>query len=459
MIVALIVATALFMQNLDSTIIATALPSMAEALGDTPVHLSLAITAYLLSVAVFIPVSGWVADRFGGREVFCSAIAVFTLGSILCGFSSSLIELTAARVVQGLGGALMVPVGRLVLMRTIERSELVQAMSYLTTPAIIGPVIGPPLGGFITTYASWRWIFFLNIPVCLLGIVLVLKMIKNPPQLAEVPPLDGAGFALTGTALTGIMFGLDLLSHPVTGSGVVFATLAIGVILAGLAVAHARRHKHPILDLSLLEIPTFSISMYAGFVFRVSAGALPFLLPIMLQVGFGLTAFDSGLITFASAVGAFFNKMTIHRVLRRFGYRGTMSGTAMISACSLLVVVFFTADTPHWVIFCLLLIGGYFRSLQYTGLNSLTFCDIPPAKMSGATTFSTMVQQICNGMGVALGAIVLNAALVWRGGVSLETPDFHAAFAVITAICAASALLFLRLHPRAGAEVSGHPGR
>jgi EmrB/QacA subfamily drug resistance transporter len=456
MIVALIVATALFMQNLDSTIIATALPTMAESFGDTAVRLSLAITAYLLSVAVFIPVSGWVADRFGGREVFCAAIAVFTLGSICCGLSNSLVELTAARIVQGIGGALMVPVGRLVLMRTISRQELVQAMSWLTTPAILGPIIGPPLGGFITTYASWRWIFFLNIPVCLLGIVLVLKMIKNPPQEAEMPPLDSVGFGLSALALCGLMFGLDLLAHPAMGVQVIAAVLIAGFVAGGAAVTHARRHPHPILDLSLLEIPTFSVSIWAGTIFRVSAGALPFLLPVMLQVGFGMSAFQSGSITFASAVGALFNKMTIHRVLRRFGYRMQTFGTAVIAAISLLICGFFTESTPAWLITVILLVGGYFRSLQFTSLNSLTFCEITPQKMSAATTFSTMVQQLCNGVGVAFGAILLNTFLLLRGTPQLTTPDFHAAFYVVTAVCFISAFCFLRLKPEAGAEVSGH---
>ncbi len=456
MIVALIVATALFMQNLDSTIIATALPTMAESFGDTPVRLSLAITAYLLSVAVFIPVSGWVADRFGGREVFCAAILVFTLGSIFCGLSNSLVELTAARIVQGIGGALMVPVGRLVLMRTISRAELVQAMSWLTTPAILGPIIGPPLGGFITTYASWRWIFFLNIPVCLAGIVLVLKMIKNPPQEAETPPLDAVGFGLSALALCGLMFGLDLLAHPAMGVQVIAAVLIAGFVAGGAAVTHARRHPHPILDLGLLEIPTFSVSIWAGTIFRVSAGALPFLLPVMLQVGFGMSAFQSGSITFASAVGALFNKMTIHRVLRRFGYRMQTFGTALIAAVSLLVCGFFTAGTPAWAITAILLVGGYFRSLQFTSLNSLTFCEIPPSKMSAATTFSTMVQQLCNGVGVAFGAILLNTFLLVRNEPQLTTPDFHAAFYVVTAVCFISAFCFLRLKPEAGAEVSGH---
>ena len=456
MVVALIVATALFMQNLDSTIIATALPTMAESFHESAVHLSLAITAYLLSVSVFIPVSGWVADRFGPREVFCAAIGVFTIGSVLCGASNSLLELTASRVIQGIGGALMVPVGRLVLMRTISRTELVQAMSYLTTPAILGPVIGPPLGGFITTYGSWRWIFFLNVPVCLLGIVLVLKMIKNPPAEGEVPPLDTLGFGLSAIALSGLMFGLDLLAHPAAGVEVIAAVLAAGLIAGGAAVAHARRAAAPILDLRLLDVPTFSVSIWAGTVFRVSAGALPFLLPVMLQVGFGMSAFQSGTITFMSAVGAFFNKMTIHRVLRRFGYRLQTAGTAAIAALTLVTCAFFTASTPAWLIMGLLLIGGYFRSLQYTSLNSLTFCEVTPAKMSAATTFSTMVQQLCNGVGVAFGAILLNASLLWRQEPHLTTPDFHFAFWTISAVCLASSVCFLRLAPDAGAEVSGH---
>ena len=456
MIVALIVATALFMQNLDSTIIATALPTMAQSLHESAVHLSLAITAYLLSVAVFIPVSGWIADRFGAREVFCAAIAVFTLGSILCGISSTLVELTAARVVQGIGGALMVPVGRLVLMRSISRSELVQAMSYLTTPAIVGPVIGPPLGGFITTYASWRWIFFLNIPVGAVGILLVLRVITNPPAESETPPLDTLGFGLNAVALSGLMFGLDLLAHPAAGLQVVAAVLIVGLVAGFAAVKHAQRTPYSLLDLGLLKISTFSVSIWAGTVFRVSAGALPFLLPVMLQVGFGLSAFQSGSITFASAVGAFANKVTIHRVLRRFGYRHASAGTAAIAATSLLACAFFTAATPGWVIIGVLLFGGYFRSLQFTSLNSLTFCDIPPTKMSAATTFSTMVQQLCNGVGVAFGAILLNAALLWHGEPHLTTPDFHFAFYVVAAVCALSSICFLRLAPDAGAEVTGH---
>jgi EmrB/QacA subfamily drug resistance transporter len=456
MIVALIVATALFMQNLDSTIIATALPTMAESFGETAVHLSLAITAYLLSVAVFIPVSGWVADRFGGREVFCAAITVFTIGSVFCGLSNSLVELTGARIVQGIGGALMVPVGRLVLMRTISRQELVQAMSWLTTPAILGPIIGPPLGGFITTYASWRWIFLLNVPVCLVGIVLVLKMIKNPPQEGATPPLDIVGFGLTAVALSGLMFGLDLLAHPAAGTQVIAAVLAAGMVAGTAAVMHAKRTPFPVLDLRLLEIPTFAVSIWAGTVFRVSAGALPFLLPVMLQVGFGLSAFQSGSITFASAIGALANKMTISRVLRRYGYRLQTFGTAVIAAVSLLACAFFTPATPGWVIIGILLVGGYFRSLQFTSLNSLSFCDIPPAKMSAATTFATMVQQLCNGVGVAFGAILLNAFLLLRGEPQLTTPDFHDAFWVVAAVCLASAVCFLRLKPDAGHEVTGH---
>ncbi len=456
MVIALIVATALFMQNLDSTIIATALPTMAASFGESAVHLSLAITAYLLSVAVFIPVSGWVADRFGAREVFCAAIGVFTLGSVLCGLSNSLVELTGARIVQGLGGAMMVPVGRLVLMRNIGKSELVRAMSYLTTPAILGPVIGPPLGGFITTYWSWRWIFFLNVPVCLLGVVLVLTMIKNPPRESEVPPLDTGGFALTAMALTCLTFGIDLLAHPAAGGLTIAALLFAGLAVATVAVAHAKRHPHPLLDLSLLDIPTFAVTIYAGTLYRISAGALPFLLPVMLQVGFGLSAFDSGSITFASAIGAFANKVTIHRVLRRFGYRATSVGTGAASAVSLLLCAFFQAWWPAWTMFAILLIGGFFRSLQFTSLNSLAFADIPHSKMSAATTLSTMIQQITNGVGVALGAILLNAALLWRGDATLVTGDFHAAFVVVAAVCLASALGFLRLAPEAGADVSGH---
>jgi len=456
-VVPLIVACALFMENLDGTVITTALPAMAVSFCTSPIHLSIGITAYMLSLAVFVPVSGWVADRFGARTVFRTAIAIFTLGSVLCGFCNGIAEFAAARILQGIGGAMMVPVGRLVMIRSVEKSELVRAMAYLTVPALIGPVLGPPVGGFITTYFSWRWIFFLNVPVGILGLVLVTLLIENY-RAAETWPLDWVGFLLTGISLTCLTYGIDQIGHP--GSNVEFAWLLLGVAVAGgiASYFHARRHPHPLLDLSLLKIPTFAIPISGGSVFRVCAGALPFLLPVMLQVAFGMSAFASGLLTFASALGSFTMKMSTRPILQRFGFRNVLIVNAVICACSLVVCSLFTAATPTAVIFVLLLIGGFFRSLQYTSLNTLAFADVPFPKLSGATSISSMMQQLSNGLGVALGAVLLHGLLGWRGAAadSLAAADLRYAFAIVGVVSLVSMLFFRRLAGDAGAEVSGH---
>src|SRR5215475_3335460 len=301
MLVPLIVACALFMENLDSTVLATALPAIARSLGENPLHLNLAISAYLFSLAVFIPVSGWVADRFGARTVFRVAIGIFLLGSVLCGLSPSLPAFVAARILQGMGGALMVPVGRLVLLRSVPKSELVSAMAYLTIPALIGPVVGPPLGGII-------------------GIILATRFI---PAIREkhVPPLDIAGLLLTAIALTGLVFGFETTGRDILPTPVVVLLLVVGAVAALIYVAHARRATHPIIDLSLLRIATFRASVTGGSMFRIGIGALPFLLPMLLQIGFHRTAFESGMLTFAAALGAMGMKTTAARILRRFGFR------------------------------------------------------------------------------------------------------------------------------------------
>jgi len=459
MIVPLIVACALFMENLDGTVITTAIPSMAVSFGTSPIRLSIGITAYMLSLAVFVPVSGWVADRFGARNVFQSAICIFTLGSILCGLCNGVIEFAAARVVQGIGGAMMVPVGRLIMIRSVEKSELVRAMAYLTVPALIGPVLGPPVGGFITTYVSWRWIFFLNVPIGILGLVLVALLIENY-RAAETWPLDWAGFLLTGTSLTCLMYDLDLIGHAGAGSKFVWILLGIAIATGAAAIRHARRHPHPLIDLSLLAIPTYGLTIGGGSIFRMCAGALPFLLPVMLQVAFGMTAFASGLLTFASALGSFTMKMSTRPILRHFGFRAVLIVNGAISAVSLLVCSLFTASTPTILIFVPLLIGGFFRSLQYTSLNTLTFADISPPKLSAATSISSMMQQLSNGMGIAIGAVLLHGLLAWRGAAvdELSAADLRYAFAIVSVLSLASILFFRRLALDAGAEVSGHRG-
>jgi EmrB/QacA subfamily drug resistance transporter len=453
-LVPLVVACAMFMQNLDSTVIATALPTIARSLNESPLRLNVAITCYLLSLAVFIPISGWTADRFGARRVFSLAIVVFTLGSIACGFSNSLAALVAARILQGMGGALMVPVGRLVLLRTVPKSDLVRAMSYVSVPALIGPVMGPPVGGFIVTYASWRWIFFINIPIGLLGIILVNLLVGDLKETGR-RPFDLAGFALTGVGLASLAFGFENVGRGALPDLVVMALLVTGGVCLAFYVRHAGRVSHPIIDLALLKIPTYAAASIGGFLFRVGLGALPFLLPLMLQVGFGLSALNSGLLTFASAAGAMLMKTTAVRVLRTLGFRVVLVGDAVISAAFLFGYSLFRPSTPHLVIFLALLAGGFFRSLQMTSINTLSYADVPPAMLSRATSLTSMAQQLSQTAGVATAALMLHTVLTVRGGTSLAAPDFYPVFVGIAMISLLSVPFFLKMAPDAGAEVSG----
>ncbi len=454
-IVPLIVACALFMENLDSTVIATALPAIAHSLGEDPLRLNLAITSYLLSLAVFIPLSGWVADRWGARSVFRAAIVVFTLGSAWCGLAHSLPELVAARIVQGMGGAMMVPVGRLVMLRSVPKSELVRAMSYLTVPALVGPVLGPPLGGFIVTYSSWRWIFFINLPIGFIGIALASLFIENVREPGAWP-LDLRGFALAALGLAALMFGFETAGRGILPGGIVAALLVIGALATALYVLHARLRADPIIDLGLLRIPTFAAAVTGGSLFRIGIGALPFLLPLMLQLGFGLSPFASGLLTFASAAGALTMKMTALPIIRGLGFRPVLIGNAVISSLFVAGYSLFQPATPHWLIFIALLAGGFFRSLQFTSVNTLIFADVPPALMSRATSFQSMAQQLSVSIGVGTGALLLHLTLVVENRAALAAGDFAPAFLVVGLISLASILFFLPLSPQAGAEVSGH---
>ena len=454
-LVPLIVACALFMENLDSTVIATALPAIARSLDEDPLRLNLAITSYLLSLAVFIPLSGWVADRYGARSVFRAAIVVFTLGSACCGAAQSLPELVAARILQGMGGAMMVPVGRLVMLRTVPKSELVRAMSFLTVPALIGPVLGPPLGGFIVTYSSWRWIFYINLPIGVLGIVLATLFIENVKESGDWP-LDLRGFLLAGAGLAGLMFGFETAGRGVLPLPLVAALLAAGALSTVLYVLHSRVHSYPIIDLKLLRIPTFAAAVTGGSLFRIGIGALPFLLPLMLQLGFGLTPFASGLLTFASAAGAMTMKMTAAPIIRTFGFRRVLLGNAVISCVFVMSYALFTPTTPHWLILAAFLAGGFFRSLQFTSTNTLIFADVPPPLMSRATSFQSMAQQLSVSIGVGIGALLLHVTLLLHGRSELQAGDFSGAFLAVALISLSSILFYLPLAREAGAEMSGH---
>jgi EmrB/QacA subfamily drug resistance transporter len=450
----LIVGFALFMEMLDSTVISTALPAIAHSMHQNPIRLNLAITAYLLSLAVFIPISGWIADRFGARTVFRTAIIIFTIGSICCGMSHSLGQLVAARILQGLGGAMMVPVGRLIVLKTISKADLVTAMSYLTVPAVLGPVVGPPVGGFIVTYYSWRWIFFINVPIGIIGITLVTLYIPNIRE-DEVWPLDVLGFLLTGVGLAGLVFGFEMVGRDMLPNSIVAAILIAGALCATLYVLHARRTRYPIIDLRLLSISTFNIATVGGGLFRMGIGALPFLMPLLLQLVFGLTPFASGLITFTGAAGALFMKATAPPIIRRFGFRTVLLGNGVICSFIMMSYALFRPTTPYAVIVAALLLGGFFRSLQFTALGTLAYADVPNELMSNASSLASMAQQLFLSLGVASAALLLHLSLGGRNVSTLSTRDFMWPFVITGVLAVIATAMYIPLETHAGEEVSG----
>ena len=460
-VVPLIVAVALFMENMDSTVISTSLPAIARALGTNPLALKLAVTSYLLALAICIPASGWTADRFGARHVFRLAILVFVLGSIGCALSRTLEEFVAARIVQGMGGAMMTPVGRLILVRSIDKRLLVNAMSLVTIPALVGPIAGPPLGGFITTYASWHWIFIINVPIGLLGVVMATRYIPN--VRAERPdPFDYVGFVLSGAGIGGLAFGLSVMGLESLPRGMVAAFIGVGAAATVAYIFHARRAPAPILDLNLFKLPTFRASIFGGFLFRLGIGALPFLLPLLLQLGFNLTPFQSGLITFTGALGSMFMKAAVAGVLRRFGYRPVLVYNSLISAAFLAACASFVPGMPFAAMIAILLAGGFFRSLQFTSINTIAYAEVVPALVSRATTLVSVAQQLALSTGVAVGALVVEVTLRLKHETAMGALDFPPAFLAVGTLTAASVLIFARLAPEAGEELSGRgqlPGR
>ncbi|MGF6812059.1 EmrB/QacA subfamily drug resistance transporter [Paraburkholderia sp. Clong3] len=458
-IVPLIVACAMFMENVDGTVIVTSLPVLARDLGHDPITLKLAVTAYVIGLGVFIPICGWVADRFGSRTVFRTAIGIFMAGSLLCAASTSLVTFVLARFVQGIGGALMVPVGRIIIFRSLPKSEFIRAMNYLTVPALLGPVVGPPLGGFITTYLHWRLIFVINVPIGLLGIWLTNKYIANTRE-PHPGRLDWLGFVLSASGASLFMLGLSLVGGELVSTGQSVGMCVTGIVLLLLYVLYASRVALPVLDLRLLRIPSFHASVIGGSLFRIGLGAVPFLLPLALQEGLGMTAFRAGAITCASAFGSIFMKTVASRILERFGFRTVLMVNAACAGLAIAVYGLFFPGTPHWVIWCIVLVGGFFPSLQFTSLNTLAYADIPGSDVGRATSVASVIQQMSLGLGVTISGIVLQISHRVQGHPNIVFSDFWPAFLVVGLFSCLSIPITRRLPRDAGDEISrGRRGR
>lgn len=453
---ALLVAGAFFMEFLDGTVIATALPDMARDFGVTAVELNIGISAYLITLAVLIPASGWIADRFGARSIFTLALAIFTLASVFCGLSTEVHIFVAMRILQGVGGALMVPVSRLAVLRTTPKHQLIKAIATLTWPALVAPIIGPPLGGFITRYASWHWIFFINVPLGLAAIILSLRIIPDIRE-TERRSFDLSGFITTSVAMVSLVTAMERLGdrQPQIWPTLALAALGFGCLL--YSIRHFRRAAAPMVRLDALQVPTFRVTMYGGSLFRASISAVPFLLPLLFQVGFGMDPFHSGLLVLAVFVGNLTIKPATTPLIRWLGFRRLLLINGALNVCSLLACALLTPQTQVWAIMLILYLGGVFRSIQFTGVSTLAFADVPAAQMSDANTLFSTASQLAVGLGITLGAIGIRLGEQvgdWLHLTELPGISFRLSFVFIALICLVGMIDSLHLAKTAGSSVS-----
>ena len=439
----LILAVALFMENMDSTVIATSLAAIAQDIGTEPIALKLALTTYMVALAIFIPISSWMADKYGAKNVFRWAIVVFILGSVCCAISDSLLTFVLSRFLQGMGGAMMTPVARLVLVRVTPRNQLVDAMAWLSIPGLVGPILGPPIGGFITTFASWHWIFLINVPIGLIGVLLVNKYLpdwqRNAPR-----KLDFTGFLLAGICFAGFVFGISVLTLPALPASFGYGSMLLGFVAAIAYWFHFRRTEHPLLDLRIFKRPLFRLTFIGGTIFRLGTGAMPFLFPLMLQLAFGLSPFASGMVTFASAVGAFALKFVAERIIERLGFRLALMIACAITAAGVLGMGLYTPGTPTPLMMTFLVITGFFQSLFWTATNAFIFADVHDKDAGQANVVSQVGVQLSLAFGVALGGGILEGFRLLHGGEPLLA-DFHWAFWIMAAVTITSAAIFARV--------------
>ncbi|SMC81385.1 DHA2 family efflux MFS transporter permease subunit [Polynucleobacter kasalickyi] len=428
-----LVATTFFMETLDSTVIATALPKMAEDFGVAAVDVGIGITAYLLTLAALIPISGWLADRFGTRNIFTLAIIIFTASSVLCGLSENLWFFTLSRVLQGMGGALMVPVGRIIVLRNTKTEDIIRAVGLITWPGLIGPVVGPAIGGFLTSYATWHWIFFINVPIGIIGIYLSWVLIE-PYKAEQQKPLDYLGFIYTGTALSSLIYAIELSRKIQETQILCIFFILLGLTAGVLSIRHLKRAQNPMIDLSLLSIPTFRITLWVGLWIRTALSAIPFLIPLYLQIGLGIDPFIAGLLVLSVFIGNLIMKAFTTPMLNRYGFKKIMTINGYLVILSFLVCAFITKDTPFWLMALILFMNGLFRSLQFTSINTLALADVPKPQMSSASALTSTAMQISMALGIAVGSLILTLASIINQG-DAQTPliqDFRLSFVLIT---------------------------
>lgn len=451
-IVPWIVAIAAFMETLDVTIITTAIPKMALDFGINPINLKLALTSYLLSIALFIPISGWVADRWGTQRAFIFALSIFTVSSVACGMAQNLSELVIARVFQGMGGAFMMPVGRLILLRTFDKSELIRAMNFVAMPALLGPLLGPFLGGFITTYYSWPWIFYVNVPIGILGIITALTYIINY-KVTSLRRFDMTGFLLFGISLAGICFAFESVGSPLIPTYVIVFISLCASLGFYFFYRHYQKTPNPVLNLKLFSKRTFFVAASGNIWIRLGISSVLFLLPLLLQIGYGVSPLKSGLLTCVGALGMITSKSINKLILRRFDFRKMLTFTSVFTG--LTIMSFFLISTINIpLIVALVFINGLVTSLQYTGMNVLYYVDLDNAEMSSGTSISGTLQQLSVGLGITVSTVVLQLFIGWGDKIALNDPvPFRLAFLVMGLIASLSVLIFLKLKPTDGKAV------
>ncbi|SDS89035.1 drug resistance transporter, EmrB/QacA subfamily [Friedmanniella luteola] len=454
---ALLVAGTFFMENLDGTVIATAAPAIASDLGVAPVDINLAMTAYLVTIAVGIPISGWLTDRFGGRRVLVTAIAVFTVASLLCALSTTLPVLVGMRVLQGVGGALMVPVGRLVVLRVTTKQDLLDAVAYLTWPALVAPVIAPALGGWIVSVASWHWIFLINLPLGVVALVVAARIVPSLDGTPSVPPLDLVGFGLCAGTLAALLVGLELLGPQHVGGALAPAgTLVVAALLGLLTALWLRRTPHPLLRFGALRLQSFRVSNLGGGVYRMVISAVPFLLPLMFQVGFGWSPVQAGLLVLLLFLGNVAIKPATSPLIRTFGFRSVLIASIVGGLLVFVAIAMLRPGTPLVVTGAVLVLSGVFRSVGFSAYNSLQFADLDTADMTDANTLASTLQQVAVGLGVAVGAVVLRVVDLTAGPGRLDPVTPYAiTFGVLAVLMLHPLVEALVLHRSAGDEVAG----